>query len=376
MKRSLTLVPVLTLALFSLPKVMGMMSAILMIAGLIFFHEMGHFLAAKWMGMPVEVFSLGFGTRLVGFKWRETDIRLSVLPLGGYVKLAGYNPEEPDAEDPHGFLQQPFRKRMLFYSGGILANVATAFVIFTCLSVDGARVTAMHAQPSALAVEAVIPDAAAAKAGLLPGDLITTIGELHFPGNSQDEFRPYVEKRAGQPLEMVIEREGRTRNLVIIPMNEGGVGKLGIQFLPSKITYDMRPFELMDLLRAPKSGAFLTADLSWQVLRGLGMLVTTRNSYKQLGGPATIVKTASHAAQNGLSSFFGFMAFISINLAVLNALPIPFLDGGHMAILCFEKLRRKDLSIQFKEKILTAGFFFLATLMALVIGLDIWKMRH
>src|SRR5450631_3621848 len=140
---------VFSLALVSLVSLnwpsVGFWGPVLMLGGLVFLHEGGHFLAAKYMGMPVEVFSLGFGSRLFGFKWRETDVRLSVLPLGGYVKLAGFNPEEPGADDPYGFLQQPFGKRMLFYSGGILANLATTLILFTFVGTDQARV--IHAEP-------------------------------------------------------------------------------------------------------------------------------------------------------------------------------------------------------------------------------------
>ena len=126
MKSFLFALPVLILALSS--NVTGWIGVVAALGGLIFVHELGHFLVAKRMGMPVEVFSLGFGPRLVGFKWRETDVRLSALPLGGYVKLLGFNPEDPDAEDPYGFQHQPIWKRQLFFAGGIIFNVLTAFV--------------------------------------------------------------------------------------------------------------------------------------------------------------------------------------------------------------------------------------------------------
>src|SRR5690348_12178614 len=142
-----------------------------MLGGLIFLHELGHFLVAKRMGMPVEVFSLGFGTRLVGFKWRETDVRLSLLPLGGYVKLAGFNPEEPGAEDPHGFLKQPVWKRQLFYGGGIIANLIVAFVLLWAIGVDSARVVKVEAKPgSATVVGQVVKGMPADAAGLKEGD--------------------------------------------------------------------------------------------------------------------------------------------------------------------------------------------------------------
>jgi len=373
MKRSLTLVPALAVTALAMPKYAGYISAILMIAVIIFLHELGHFLAAKWMGMPVETFSLGFGTRLVGFKWRETDVRLSLLPLGGYVKLAGYNPEEPEAEDPHGFLQQPFGKRMLFYSGGVLANIATAFLLFTAMCVHEAGAVG---QSSPLLVGSVTPGMAAAQAGVHTGDLIKSIGDLKFPGSQPDEFAPYVSARAGQVLDLTLERDGQALALKITPSNVGGSGKLGIGYSPTQRRYDPHQLKFSDFVRAPYYGALSTKEMAWQVIKGLGQLVSGRASFKQMGGPITIVKVASQQAQEGWIGFFGFMAFISINLAVLNALPLPMLDGGHMAILLFEKLRRKDLSIEMKEKILTAGFFLLASLMVMVFALDFWKMRH
>jgi regulator of sigma E protease len=119
-----------------------------------------------------------------------------------------------------------------------------------------------------------------------------------------------------------------------------------------------------------------TLNLTGEVLQGFGQLVSFRASLSQVGGPIAIVKGGSEAAKSGWAGFFVFMSFISINLAVLNALPIPFLDGGHMAMLTFERLRGRDLTIQLKEKILTGGFFFLITLMAFVLALDLLRLRH
>jgi regulator of sigma E protease len=371
MNRLLTLAPSLALALIALPKSFGLFWAVLMIAGLIFLHELGHFLAAKWMGMPVETFSLGFGSRLVGFKWRETDVRLSVLPLGGYVKLAGYNPEEPDAEDPHGFLLQPFRKRMLFYSGGVLANVATAFVIFYGLSVNQCR------YPLPPVILQVMPGSAAEAGGLKTGDELKRVGTLSLPeADWNDEIVPFIQKNPGTPIPFQIQRDGQLMQLTLSPRFDGKVGRLGIQNLPGEPKGTPRAFRISDLAKAGPMAFRATYNITLNVLQGYGRLVVGRVSVKEIGGPIAIAKAGSDAAKAGISAFLLTCAFISLNLAVLNALPIPFLDGGHMAILVFEKLRRKDLSIRLKEKILTAGFFFLASLMVFVIALDFWKMKH
>jgi regulator of sigma E protease len=374
--RLLTFFPVLAIAVAPMSNTSGILWALLMIGALIFLHELGHFLFAKRMGLPVETFSLGFGPRLLGFKWKETDVRLSGLPLGGYVKLAGYNPEEPEADDPHGFLKQPYHRRMLFYSGGILANFLTALVLLSAAGVDQSRITGATPQPSPLVVVDVIPGSPAAKAGLLPGDLIRQLGDLRFPGSTSGDAVTFIQAHAGQPLPVAIERQGQAQTLQITPASEAGKGKVGIRFSPTDILYTRRPLELRDFWRGPAIGAMDTLNLTGEVLQGFGQLVSFRASLSQVGGPIAIVKGGSEAAKSGWAGFFVFMSFISINLAVLNALPIPFLDGGHMAMLTFERLRGRDLTIQLKEKILTGGFFFLITLMAFVLALDLLRLRH
>ena len=364
---------ILDLALLALPNLKGLLGIVGALGGLIFVHELGHFLMAKRMGMPVEVFSLGFGTRLIGFKWRETDVRLSALPLGGYVKLAGYNPEEPDAEDPHGFLMQPAWKRLLFYAGGVLFNVLTAWVLLMVLETDQARITKFETRWQ---VGQVAKGSRAEAGGLKRGDELVKIGNLAFPGaNWEKEVLPFIQSRAEQPVTFTVKREGQTLDLQLVPANEGGKGKLGFGPGMAMIPMERRPLELRDLgtgfLRGSADTGLLTAGISM----GIGKLVTGQASVKEMGGPGTIGVMAYRAAQSGWMDFINFVAFISLNLAVLNALPIPFLDGGHAAILIFEKIRRKDLSIQLKERILMGGFIFLMGFMAFVVVLDILRFR-
>jgi regulator of sigma E protease len=370
MKRLLYVAPALALIALS-PKAVGILGAVVMIAGLIFLHELGHFLMAKRMGMPVETFSLGFGPRLVGFRWRETDVRLSALPLGGYVKLSGYNPEEPDAEDPHGFLQQPFGKRMLFYSGGILANILTTLVLLWAVGVYKARYPPPPVQLRVMA------DSAAAAGGLQDGDELRRIGDLRLPeADWNDQIVPFIQGHPGTPIPVEVSRKGQLLQLTVTPRLQGKIGVLGIQNLPGEQTAAPRPLEFRDFGKGLQLATKATLGMGLTVLKGYGRLVSGQASVKEIGGPVAIAKIGSEAAKAGWVAFFFTCAFISMNLAVLNALPIPFLDGGHMAILAFEKLRRKELSVQIKERILTGGFFFLITLMALVLALDLWRLKH
>jgi regulator of sigma E protease len=374
MKRLLYLAPALILARF-IPGA-GFWGPVILLVGLIFFHELGHFLVAKWMGMPVEVFSLGFGPRLLGFKWNETDVRLSLLPLGGYVRLAGYNPEDPDADDPHGFLNQPAWKRMAFYAGGITANVLITLVVSFYVGVVQASITSVKPLPSPLVVMDAPAGMAAAEAGLKAGDEIHALGDLHFPGNQTEEAVAYIQARPGSTILVTLEREGRTQVIPVVPRNDRGKGKLGIQFGFNDFAIVRRPFQTRDLGTGARFAVLDTVHLAGSILSNFGKLVTGKINAKEVSGPIGIVKFSSRAAKAGLLQFLQLVALISMNLAILNALPIPFLDGGHGAMLLVERIRGKDLSILLKERILTGGFLFLATLMAMVVALDLWKLKR
>ncbi len=375
MKRFIGLAPAIVL-LFLSPKVAGVLGPILMLAGLVFVHELGHFLAAKRMGMPVEVFSLGFGPRLFGFKWKETDVRLCLLPLGGYVKLSGYNPEDPDADDPYGFLKQPYGKRMLFYAGGILANVATGFALLTVLATDNARITQIN-DTGPLTVVQVVKDGAAFKGGLQEGDQILALGGLTFPGHTNEEATRFIQKSAGQPLPVGVKRNGEVLKLTVTPKEEGGVGRIGVVFGSMSYAVEKRALAFKDVGVGISKGAQATVGISWDVLKAYGRLATSfKSSVKNLGGPIAIMRQGSQAAKAGWEQYLFICALISLNLAVLNALPIPFLDGGHMIILTLERIRRKDFTIEVKERIMTGGFYLLIGLFVLVMGLDLWRLKH
>lgn len=354
----------------------GFWGPILMLGGLIFLHELGHFLAAKYMGMPVEIFSLGFGPRLLGFRWNETDVRLAVLPLGGYVKLAGFNPEEPGAEDPYGFLKQPTWRRMLFYSGGILSNLATTLVLFTLVGVSQVRVIKADPRPgSALRVEQVIKGQPAEAAGLQPGDELRRLGSLAFPAGHWEDGVAYIQAHAGQPIPLEILRDGKVIDLSVTPMEVSGKGRIGLAVGPVEYDFQRRPFRPSDVLEGARFAGVTTWRLTGLAFGFLKQLVTLQARSAEVAGPIGIIRMGSQAAKSGWEAFLFMCGAISLQLAILNALPIPALDGGHMALLAFERLRRKDLSLELKEKILTGGFLLLVSLMALVIFLDLMKLR-
>ncbi|GLH73312.1 zinc metalloprotease [Geothrix limicola] len=348
----------------------GFWGPILMLGGLVFLHEGGHFLAAKYMGMPVEVFSLGFGPRLFGFKWRETDVRLSALPLGGYVKLAGFNPEDPGADDPYGFLKQPYAKRMLFYSGGVLANFATTLVLFTLIGADQSRITKV--QESWTVIE-VLPGSAAEQGGLKVGDELRGIGDLAFPATAWETAVAYIQAHPGQPVPFHLTRDGKAMDLALTPRLENGKGRLGFQPMPVPTPLERRAYRPGDFAVGARYAVVTSWRMTSQVFAVLKRLVTFKGA--EVSGPIGIIRQSSRAARTGWDAFLWLCGAISLQLGLLNALPIPALDGGHMALLTFEKLRRKELTIELKEKILTGGFLMLASLIALVIVMDLLKLR-
>ncbi|HEU4952806.1 MAG TPA: RIP metalloprotease RseP [Holophagaceae bacterium] len=366
----------LPLALFALPSLAAVWPPVVMLGGLIFLHELGHFMVAKRMGMPVEVFSLGFGPRLLGFRWRETDVRLSLLPLGGYVKLAGFNPEEPGAEDPHGFLNQPTWKRQLFYSGGVIMNLLTAFALLWILGVDAARTVKVSIRPgSPMRVQEVIPGQPAEAAGLRPGDELRRIGTVAFPAAPWDAAVAYIQAHPDQPIPVEVQRDGKVLDLSVTPRNENGKGKIGLAPEPAQLDVQKRPFQARDLLTGAATSLSSLGAMTRGVFGFLGQLVTFNAHTQDVAGPIGIVKMSAQAARAGWENFLFLCAFISLQLGILNLLPIPMLDGGHMAVLAWERIRGKDLTLDVKEKLFTGGFLFLAGLMALVMFLDVMKLR-
>ncbi|MFM8234651.1 MAG: M50 family metallopeptidase [Holophagaceae bacterium] len=346
----------------------------LLLGGLVFIHEMGHFLVAKWMKLPVETFSLGMGPRLVGFKWKETDIRLSAFPLGGYVKLAGYNPEEPKDDDPYGFEKQPFFKKFFFYTGGIIANLITAFLLLVIVGADSQRILTRTPESSPLLVAQVVKESAAERAGLLQGDQILALNELRFPGADDRQAVNFIRGKGDQRLSILIDRNGNQMLLNAVPQNIDGQGRLGILFQPTKYKEIRRPFVASDWIVGLSSAGHLFGDISSQIFAFLGRLIRWDISSDQVAGPIGIIQQGTQAAKMGWSAFLVMAAAISLQLGILNALPIPLLDGGHVAIMTIEAMVRRPFSWQVKQRILMAGFAILITIMGSAIFLDIGRL--
>jgi regulator of sigma E protease len=414
-------------------------------------HEWGHFIVAKAFHVRVEIFSIGFGTRLFGVKRGDTDYRVSALPLGGYVKMAGDNPLEDRKGDPDEFLSKPRWQRVLIALAGPAMNIVLSVVLVAGIYMHGSKQPAYLDKPMVLA--GVLPDSSAQKAGLAAGDQVTKINDKSNP--TWDEARLELMStlpghslsievdRAGQPVSLSVPAGQSLEDIYGFPADRLVVGmvssgmpaersglksgdeirKVDGKELSSPIEFPSmvqdsqgRPLNLEVLrgdrtlqieLRAQQvsvrngvprwqigigiqSGDLVERRLSFgpaivdsvstnammarQIVYVVGELFRGGISLKQLEGPLGIAKASGDAAKEGLSELFSLMAMIGINLAVLNLLPIPPLDGGHILMLFIEGTMRRDLSLRVKERFVTVSMVFLLLVFAIVMYNDVARL--
>ncbi len=414
-------------------------------------HEWGHFIVAKSFGVRVEIFSIGFGTRLWGVKRGETDYRLSALPLGGYVKMAGDNPLEERKGDPDEFLSKPRWQRVLIALAGPAMNIVLSVLLVAGIYMYGSKQPAYLDKPMVLA--GVLPDSTAQKAGLQAGDHVIKINGRNNP--TWDEARlELLSSLPGHALPMVVERNGQEISLSVpsgqslediygfppdrlvigsvssgMPAERSGL-KEGDQIQKVNGKDLTSPAEFPGLVQDSK-GSPLNLDVQrgdrtlqidirpqqvgvnngvarWQIGIGIrgGDLVYRRLSFfpaiadsistnilmarqvayvvvelfrgnislKQLEGPLGIAKASGEAAKEGPATLFSLMAMIGVNLAVLNLLPIPPLDGGHILMLFIEGTIRRDLSVRVKERFVTVSMVFLLLVFAIVMYNDVVRL--
>jgi regulator of sigma E protease len=417
-------------------------------------HEWGHFIVAKSFGVRVEVFSIGFGPRLWGYKRGDTDYRISALPLGGYVKMAGDNPLEERKGDPDEFLSKPRWQRVLIALAGPAMNIVLSVILVAGLYMRGSKQPAFLEHPMVLA--GVLQDSPAQKAGLLAGDHIVSVNgasnptwdraqlELMstLPGHSlsivadrdgqrlsvsvpaaasveevfgypQDhlvvsavspgtpaersglmagdvilkangitlangaEFPPIVDKSQSQPIDLEVQRGDRTLHISIRAQQVSGASgapRWQIGVLRTGDLVDRRLSVGSAIVESVGMNALMARQISFVVVE----LFRGNISLKQLEGPLGIARESGRAAKQGASELISLMAMIGVNLAVLNLLPIPPLDGGHILMLFIEGTIRRDLSVRVKERFVTVSMVFLLLIFAIVMYNDVLRLipRH
>jgi regulator of sigma E protease len=418
---------------------------------LIFVHELGHFLMARRIGVRVLTFSLGFGPKLLSFRRGDTEYAVSAIPLGGYVKMAGENPEDARSGASDEFLSKSKWQRFQVLIMGPVMNLALAVVVMTFVLHQGADVPAFDAQP--VVIGATVPDTPAAQAGIRPGDRIVA-----FDGNPVPDWEAFSHAlltKANKDVRLTIERDGKRfdeslrigargkysepvfgglpavratisvinpnspaaaaglqRGDVIVGINgertsdslriseaikasEGKPLTLVIERGGQEHSFEMTPTLMEGLVRVgiqfSQFGEFTTVkpsfvqaiglsfERNWQwatmILETLAGLFTRDTPVNQLMGPIAIAGLSGEAVAMGWMQLFSLMAMISLNLGLLNLMPVPVLDGGHIAILALEGLSRRDFSMRVKEKMLLAGFVLLLMLMVTVIYNDLTRIQ-
>jgi regulator of sigma E protease len=341
---------------------------VIVLGVLIFFHELGHFLVARLFGVGVEKFSLGFGPKLIGKKIGITDYIISAIPLGGYVKMVG---EQPDAElepadIPISFTHKNVWKRILIVAAGPFFNFLLAVIIFFGIfQISGMFIL----QPS---IGEVQEDTPAARGGLKKDDLITSINGVDI--STWDEMAEIITESKGKPLSITVRRGDSIRVVNITPeiktfkniFNEDVERYvIGITASGNGFSKDLNVFQSLS------QSIIQTYNISVLTLRGVIKLLQGTISPKTLSGPIMIAQMAGEQAREGATHLIFFIALISINLAILNFLPIPVLDGGHLLFFFIEAITGRPVSMRVREIAQQAGIFVLILLMIYVFYNDI-----
>jgi len=332
---------------------------------LIFFHELGHFMLAKAFGVKVLKFSLGFGYKLVGKKWGETEYLISTVPLGGYVKLLGEDEEEfgdlSPEETQRAFNHQHVLKRIAIVAAGPLFNLFLALFLFWGLYVISGNYL------MTTEVGQVREDSPAHKAGLLKGDRIVSVQGIST--ESWTDLKRLVKDSAGQEVIVTVQREGRLLSVTVVP--EQSVEKnlfgedvksalIGIVAAGKYRKVEMGPWEAL------KEGVRKTWEITSLTFLTIVKLFQGVVSIKTLGGPIMIGQLTGQVAQESISYLVPLLAVISINLGILNLLPVPILDGGVILFLLMELVIGKPISIKKRDMAQKLGIFLLAALIVVV----------
>lgn len=378
----------------------------------VFVHELGHFIAAKLMRVYAPVFAFGWGPRLIGFKWGETDYRWSWFPIGGFVAMAtkdsealsviegetkldaapaaaaanereghqrGFNPIafDPTALRPFGPQPVPSDRwieskslaaKVFILSAGVLMNVLLA------LGVSTATIKGFGRSYIAAVVDSVVAGRPASLAGLQRGDSIIAISGK--PIRRWSEVIETVTVSAGRPLDVdVIRASGDRTTLHITPALNDGVDQItGAPIKVGRIGAAPRARatrEAVGMTEALGAGWDATWRMGGAVVKVVGGLFSGQVSVKQLGGPIAIARTSFEAAKNGWEDLLGLLAFLSINVAVINMLPVPLLDGGQIVLRVVERIKGSEFSLRTQETIARVGVLAIAMLFALVMFNDI-----
>jgi len=347
---------------------MGLLSVAIVFSILILVHEFGHFWMARRVGVKVEVFSLGFGPKLFSFKRSDIEYRISAIPFGGYVKMAGEEPTEDRRGERWEFLSQTVGNRLKIIFAGPLLNYLLGFILFSMVFYIG--------YPSLTTKIGELLDGYPAKeSGIRTGDKIIAIDGRAV--RNWEEMTEIVHKKTGGAISLTLVRDGKEFSIKLSPKVKevknilGQKIKIGlIGIAPSEEVENIR----YSFLESIKFGFLRLMKLTTLTYQALWRILTGGLSLKEsVSGPIGIFKLTASAAKLGIVYLLQMMALITASLAIFNLLPIPVLDGGHMIFLMLEKLRGRPISRRTQEIATQAGLAFLIALMLFVSYNDILR---
>ena len=346
---------------------MNVLTSITVLGFLIFFHEMGHFLAAILQGIYVDGFSIGFGPSIIQKKYKDITYSLRAFPLGGFVSFPDEELNKIDPKDPNLLKNRPIIQRIIVISAGVFANLILAYTI---LIVNVTSVGIPFDPEPGILVLATQPDKAAFVAGLEPGDKIIKIEDITL--GIGDQAVSYLVKKirnsSEKPISIIIDRNGVFKELNLKPKNVDGKGTIGAQLQPNIRKETKKTKNFYELIKYTNNEF---SSLLIKTIQGYKGLITNFSSTaQQLSGPVKIVEIGAQLSQQGGNGILLFAALISINLAVLNSLPLPLLDGGQLVFTLIEGFRGKPVPVKVQMVVTQSSFFLLVGLSVLLIIRD------
>ena len=336
---------------------MALLETLLALGAIVALHEFGHLLLARACRMRVDRYSIGFGPVLLSYKHRETEYALSLLPFGGYVKIAGMNPEDGTAaDDPRSYSNRPAWQRFVVLAAGPFTNYMLAFITLACLNFFG-----MPRPVKTPTIGEVTPNSAAAVAGLKPGDTILSIGGN--PVNDFTELRAQIQATEGKPSPVRVARSGHELELSITPRKQGSVWILGMTQKTEQVRKALGPsIEGALAMTVLANPAIILGIVDW--IRGRGNV--------EVGGTVAAVAQTMQAAEAGAAIFFLQVAELSVAVGLFNLLPVPALDGGRIVFVLFEMIRRRPVNPRLETAVHAIGFLLL---LGLIVFLTIGDVR-
>jgi membrane-associated protease RseP (regulator of RpoE activity) len=340
---------------------MSTLAAIGVLALLIFVHELGHFLAARLQGIYANKFSIGFGPILLKYQGKQTEYALRALPLGGFV---GFPDDDPESDippnDPNLLSNRPILDRAIVISAGVIANLIFAyFLLVVQVSVTGFQQIDYHPGVVVAGIADTL-STAAGKAGIQANDAILSVNKTELGEGKPAivKLMAEIQTHPNQPITFAVKRGEKTLDIQVTPdATADGKGQIGVKLVPNADIILTRSISFIDAL---SKGATEFERVIVLTVQGLAQLVTNfSETATQIAGPIKIVEIGANIADNNIAGLLQFGALISINLAVMNILPLPALDGGQLAFLLLEGLLGKPLPMKLQETVMQTGLFLL-----------------